>query len=62
MQQIGGAFGAAVIAIILQNEYNSVMSHDPASVAVAFDHTFIWSIAFSAMALIPAAALPRIKR
>ncbi len=62
MQQIGGAFGASVIAIILQNEYNSLMSHEPAAVAVAFDHAFIWSIAFSALALIPVAALPRIKR
>ncbi|WP_262495557.1 MFS transporter [Paenibacillus sp. B2(2019)] len=62
MQQIGGAFGVSVIAIILQNEFNSVISHDPAAVAVAFDHTFIWSIAFSTLALIPAAFLPRIKR
>ncbi|ASR46004.1 hypothetical protein B4V02_04530 [Paenibacillus kribbensis] len=62
MQQIGGAFGSSVIAIILQNEFNSVMSHDPTAVAVAFDHVFIWSIAFSALALIPATLLPRIKR
>ncbi|WP_248630986.1 DHA2 family efflux MFS transporter permease subunit, partial [Paenibacillus riograndensis] len=34
MQQIGGAFGASVIAIILQNEYNSVMSQNPAAIAV----------------------------
>ncbi|WMT39109.1 hypothetical protein RE628_16535 [Paenibacillus sp. D2_2] len=62
MQQIGGAFGASVIAIILQNELNSVMSHNPAVVAVAFDHTFFWSMALSALALIPAVLLPRIKR
>jgi MFS family permease len=62
MQQIGGAFGVSVIAIILQNELNSVLSHDPAAMAVAFDHTFIWSIAFATLALIPAAFLPRIKR
>jgi EmrB/QacA subfamily drug resistance transporter len=62
MQQIGGAFGVSVIAIILQNGLNSIMSHDASAVAVAFDHTFIWSIAFSTLALIPAALLPGIKR
>ncbi|MCM3747197.1 multidrug efflux MFS transporter [Paenibacillus pasadenensis] len=62
MQQIGGAFGASVIAIILQNELDSVMTHDAAAAAVAFDHTFKWSIALSALALIPAAMLPRVKK
>lgn len=62
MQQIGGAFGVSVIAIILQNELNSVLTPDPAAVAVAFDHTFMWTIAFSILALIPGAFLPRIRR
>lgn len=62
MQQIGGAFGVSVIAIILQNELNSVLTPDPAALAVAFDHTFMWTIAFSTLALIPAAFLPRIRK
>ncbi|MNI75726.1 hypothetical protein D3C73_1319040 [compost metagenome] len=62
MQQLGGAFGASVIAIILQNELNSLMSPDPAALAAAFDHTFMWSISFTALALIPALLLPRVKR
>ncbi|WP_405109206.1 MDR family MFS transporter [Paenibacillus sp. FSL K6-1217] len=62
MQQIGGAFGVSVIAIILQNELNSVLTPDPSAAAVAFDHTFMWTIAFSTLALIPAAFLPRIRR
>jgi MFS family permease len=62
MQQIGGAFGVSVIAIILQNELNSVLTRDPAALAVAFDHSFMWTIAFSILALIPAAFLPRIRK
>ncbi|SET88973.1 MDR family MFS transporter [Paenibacillus sp. NFR01] len=62
MQQIGGAFGASVIAIILQNQFNTMVSHGPAALAAAFDHAFIWSIAFSALGLIPATLLPKIKR
>lgn len=62
MQQIGGAFGASVIAIILQNQFNSMVSHDPAALAAAFDHAFVWAIAFSALGLIPAMLLPKIKR
>lgn len=62
MQQIGGAFGASIIAIILQDQFNSVTSHEPAAISLAFDHTFIWSIALTALALIPSALLPRIKK
>lgn len=62
MQQIGGAFGVSVIAVILQNQLHSVLSHDPAAMVIAFDHTFMWTIAFSAVALIPAAFLPGRRR
>ncbi|MEK3795137.1 MDR family MFS transporter [Paenibacillus sp. FSL R7-0204] len=62
MQQIGGAFGVSVIAIILQNKLNSVLTPDPAAVANAFDHSFMWTIAFSMLALIPAAFLPKIRK
>lgn len=62
MQQIGGAFGVSVIAVILQNQLQSMLLHDPAAMTVAFDHTFMWTIAFSVLGLIPAAYLPRIRR
>ncbi|MDR6550275.1 MFS transporter [Paenibacillus qinlingensis] len=62
MQQIGGAFGASIIAIILQHQFNTLTSHDPAAVAIAFDHTFSWSIIFTALALIPSALLPKVKK
>lgn len=62
MQQIGGAFGVSVIAVILQNQLQSVLPHAPAAMTAAFDHTFMWTIAFSVLGLIPAAYLPRIRR
>ncbi|SDR94181.1 drug resistance transporter, EmrB/QacA subfamily [Paenibacillaceae bacterium GAS479] len=61
MQQIGGAFGASMIAIILQNQLAAQPTQDIAARAVAFDQTFLWSLCFTALALIPAALLPRVK-
>ncbi|MEK3876164.1 hypothetical protein NSS64_20285 [Paenibacillus sp. FSL H8-0122] len=58
MQQIGGAFGVSVIAVILQKQLHAVLSHERAATVIAFDHTLMWTIAFSAVALIPAALLP----
>ncbi|MFI7135734.1 MDR family MFS transporter [Nonomuraea sp. NPDC050153] len=51
-QQLGGAFGAAVLAVVLQRQ----LADHP---AVAFGHTFGWALALTALAVIPAALLPR---
>ena len=45
MQQVGGSFGTAVLAVILA--------------AHSFQETFWWSVAFTALAVLPAAMLPR---
>lgn len=61
IQQIGGAFGASVLAIILQNQLTGQQAADAIGRAAAFDHTFWWSLAFTVVGLIPAALLPRRK-
>jgi EmrB/QacA subfamily drug resistance transporter len=53
MQQVGGSFGTAVLAVILQG----LLASHP--VSVAFDQTFLWTLAFTALALVPALLLPR---
>ena len=45
MQQVGGSFGTAVLAVILAGH--------------SFQPTFWWSVAFTALAVLPAAMLPR---
>jgi EmrB/QacA subfamily drug resistance transporter len=45
MQQVGGSFGTAVLAVILAGH--------------SFQETFWWSVAFTALAVLPAAMLPR---
>jgi hypothetical protein len=45
MQQVGGSFGTAVLAVIL--------------VGHSFQATFWWSVAFTALAVLPAFMLPR---
>jgi hypothetical protein len=52
LQQVGGVLGTAVLAIVLQQ---SASGHAAAS---AFGHTFAWALAFTALAVIPALALP----
>lgn len=44
-QQLGGSFGAAVLAVILQSE--------------GYSNAFWWAIGFTVVAVIPALALPR---
>jgi EmrB/QacA subfamily drug resistance transporter len=57
VQQIGGSFGAAVIAVILQTQ---MVAHANGSAgrALAFGHTFWWSLGLGALALVPALLLP----
>jgi len=57
--QVGGSFGAAVLAVILASKF----SHGAATAAAhaaAFDTAFWWSIGFSVVALLPAMLLPNI--
>jgi EmrB/QacA subfamily drug resistance transporter len=57
MQQIGGAFGTAVLAAILETQQAG--HPGAAGGAIAFGHTFGWALAFTALAVIPALLLPR---
>jgi EmrB/QacA subfamily drug resistance transporter len=55
-QQIGGALGTAVLAVVLQHHLPA--QPDATGIADAFDATFWWTLGFSALAFIPAALLP----
>ena len=54
MQQLGGSFGAAVLAVILQRQ---LAGH---AAGTAYAHTFGWALAFSAIAVLPALLIPRL--
>jgi EmrB/QacA subfamily drug resistance transporter len=54
LEHLGGAFGAAIIAVILQLQAGL----HAGSLLVAYHRTFWWSIALGALALVPALALP----
>jgi EmrB/QacA subfamily drug resistance transporter len=60
-QQIGGSFGAAVLALIL----TTALSHHAATAAgrgLAFNTAFWWAIGFGALAVLPAFFLPAATR
>jgi EmrB/QacA subfamily drug resistance transporter len=57
VQQVGGSFGAAVLALILARGLSSHLVTVSAR-AGAFDTAFWWSIGFTVLALIPAFLLP----
>lgn len=52
-QQVGGSFGTAVVAVVLQSALSSGMQ--PVS---AYRETFWWTIGFTAIAVVVALALP----
>jgi EmrB/QacA subfamily drug resistance transporter len=56
--QLGGAFGAAVFALILQTQLAAQAAGGLAGRATAFDNAFWWSIGLTALAIIPALFLP----
>jgi hypothetical protein len=56
--QLGGAFGAAVFALILQTQLAAQAAGGLAGRATAFDNAFWWSIGLTALAVIPALFLP----
>ena len=60
VQRLGGAIGTAVLAVVLQRASGAV--HTPAKVAAAFGTAYTWSLALSALALIPCVLLMRAER
>lgn len=59
--QLGGAFGAAVFALILQTQLAAQSAGGLAGRATAFDNAFWWSIGLTALAIVPALFLPGTK-
>jgi EmrB/QacA subfamily drug resistance transporter len=58
-QQVGGSFGTAIMAMILQTQLAAHAAAGISGQAAAFDITFWCSLAFTAIAVIPAVALRR---
>jgi EmrB/QacA subfamily drug resistance transporter len=58
LQQLGGSFGVAILAVVLQRELVHQVRH-ASSLAAAYGQTFWWALAFIALAAIPALMLPR---
>ena len=53
-QQVGGALGTAVLAVILQQ----AISASPHAIDHAFDVTFAWVLGLTALSFVPALLLP----
>ena len=58
MKRVGGSVGVALVAVVLERGLRGASGED-AAVADAFAATFWWVLGFCALALIPAAFLPR---
>lgn len=57
-QQIGGAFGTAILAMILTTQLHAHRASGLAGRASAFGTAFWWSLGFTVIAVIPALLLP----
>ena len=58
MQQLGGSFGAAIIAVILETQVAAHHAVNSGGLATAFAHTFWWKPGLTAVALLPGALAP----
>jgi EmrB/QacA subfamily drug resistance transporter len=58
MQQVGGAFGAAVLVVILSSQAGAHAATGTSGLASAFDATFWWTTGFAVLAILPAFLLP----
>jgi EmrB/QacA subfamily drug resistance transporter len=56
-QQLGGSFGIAILAVVLQQQ--AAGRATAPALAQAFGATFWWALAFIALALVPTLLLPR---
>jgi hypothetical protein len=61
-QQIGGAFGTAILAMILTTQLHAHAASGLSGQAAAFSTAFWWLLGFTVMAIIPALALPRLPK
>jgi EmrB/QacA subfamily drug resistance transporter len=62
VQQVGGSFGAAILAIILASK---LLGHDALTAAtrgLAFDTAFWWAAGFTALTLLPALLIPAVSQ
>ncbi len=57
-QQIGGAFGTAILAMLLTTQLHAHRASGLAGRASAFGTAFWWSLGFTVIAVIPAPLLP----
>jgi EmrB/QacA subfamily drug resistance transporter len=57
MQQVGGAFGASVLAVVLERQITAHAAAGAARLAAAFGATFWWCLGFTALGLAPALLL-----
>ncbi len=57
-QQIGGAFGTAILAMILTTQLHAHADSGLPGQAAAFGTAFWWSLGFTIIAIVPALALP----
>jgi hypothetical protein len=61
IQQVGGSFGSAILALVLARALTSHHAVTAAALALAFNTAFWWAIVFTVLALIPAVLLPAVK-
>jgi Na+/melibiose symporter-like transporter len=67
IQRVGGSLGTAAIAVVLQTKlaHTAAEAHGHASTAAistAFDQTYVWVLAMTALAAIPGVILWRVER
>ncbi len=61
LQTIGGAFGAAILATVVQNRISGLAAPNPGAISSAYDTAFRWAIGFASVAFVTSFMLARRK-
>jgi EmrB/QacA subfamily drug resistance transporter len=61
LQRVGGSIGTALLTVVLQHGLTHA-AHTQVAAAAAFGHTYVWVLALTAVAVIPALVLARTER
>ena len=62
LQRVGGSIGGVVLTVVLSRHLAALHPRTAAGAAAAFNTTWIWAVAITAVALVPALLLARVER
>jgi hypothetical protein len=62
LQRVGGSIGTSILTVVLSHRLTDVGASTPDAIAGAFGHAYLWAVAVTAFAVLPAIYLAVVER